>query len=405
MSYDPNRLYRRPAPDVHTRWASFENPRAAKGAAARENRGAKGHPFEPLPAGESVTLVDVDGPGIVTRLWLTVSDRSPTALRALRIDAFWDGAATPAVSAPLGDFFGVGLPRRAPFESALFSDPEGRSFCCLVPMPFRTGARIVVTNEGDTDLKHLFYDADLLLGADPGPDALYFHTFWHRESPNVLGAPLTILPHTAGVGRYLGCSVGVRANPAYGKTWWGEGELKVWLDGDTDLPTLCGSGAEDLIGTAWGLERAYSHQTQGCPIADTEHGEWSFYRYHTVDPVYFHEECRVALDTYGGGDIASVRDLVRAGVPLIPITIDDGNGRPINLLDLPEPVDLLDPALPAGWCNFWRQDDWSAVAYFYLDRPENGLPALAPVGERTVAYAFRPPTYRPDADRPASRRS
>lgn len=370
-------LYRRPAPGVQTRWASFENPGAVKGGAATANRGAKGAPFAGIAAGETKTLVDVTGPGVIHRIWLTVSDRSPERLRALRIDMWWDGAATPAVSAPLGDFFGIGLGRRGiPFECALFSDPEGRSFDCFAPMPFRTAARVTVTNEGATDLTHLYYDADMTLGADPGDDALYFHAHWRRERPNRLGEPFTILPRVQGTGRYLGCNIGVLADPVYQGAWWGEGELKVWLDGDGEHPTLCGTGTEDMLGTAWG-QGTFAHRTQGCTVADAESGAWAFYRYHTLDPVWFHSDCRVALDVIGGGERAKVLALHRAGVPLVPLSVDLGTGRTVNLRE-GEPM----PPGEGGGCNFFRRDDYSATAYFYLDRPENGLPPLAGVEER-----------------------
>lgn len=111
---------------VQTRWASFENLGAGRSCAELENKGAKWHAFDRLGAGETRTLLDVKGSGTVCRIWVTINDRSPEMLRSLRLDMFWDQAATPAVSAPLGDFFGVGLGRRIPFECALFSDPEGR---------------------------------------------------------------------------------------------------------------------------------------------------------------------------------------------------------------------------------------------------------------------------------------
>jgi len=97
-------------------------------------------------------------------------------LRSLRIEMYWDGAKTPAVSAPFGDFFGVGLGKRVPFESELFCDPEGRSFNCYIPMPFRNAAKIIITNESDTDIKSIYYDVNYLLTAAHDRDVLYFHT-------------------------------------------------------------------------------------------------------------------------------------------------------------------------------------------------------------------------------------
>ena len=209
---------------------------------------------------------------------------------------------------------------------------------------------------------------------------MYFHAYWHRESPNVLGNDLQVLPHLEGSGRYLGSNIGITANPAYEGSWWGEGEFKVWLDGDQEHPTLCGTGTEDFIGTAWG-QGQYTHQTQGCPIADRDNRQWCFYRYHVPDPIYFDQNCRAVLQTIGGCNRFKAIELMEKGVPLIPVSVDaKGGGRFFRLLD--QPTDLKDPSLPEGWCNFYRQDDWSSTAYFYLDRPENGLPALADVKTR-----------------------
>ena len=376
-------LYRK-RPGVQTRWSSFENPGAEKGRGATTNRGAKGCPCDALPAGSSRVLVDVAGSGTVCRIWLTIRDRSPEMLRSLRLDMTWDNAATPAVSVPLGDFFGVGLGRRTPFECELFSDPEGRSFNCFIPMPFRSSARITITNESARDLSHLFYDIDFLLDVPHDDNVLYFHAHWRRESPNALGEDFVVLPRVQGTGRYLGSNIGVITDAAYGETWWGEGEFKVWLDGDDQHPTLCGTGTEDFIGGAWG-QGVFCNRTQGCLVADRENRQWAFFRYHTHDPIYFAADCRTAIQTIGGSQKETVVALQRAGVALVPVTIDGGGGgKVVRLMDRPQPVDLADPSVPEGWCNFYRQDDWSACAYFYMDRPENGLPALAPVALRTM---------------------
>jgi len=374
-------LFRKPAGHV-TRWSSFENPTAAKGRGALENKAAKGHAFDYIGPGQSRTLLDVKGSGIVTRIWLTVMDRSPKMLRSLRIDMFWDDAKTPAVSAPLGDFFGLGLGRCVPFENALFADPEGRSFNCYVPMPFRTAARIVVTNDSDKRLSHLFYDVDFTLTPPHGPDVLYFHAHWRREKPTTLGRDFEILPKVRGRGRFLGSNIGVIIDPVYGESWWGEGEVKIYLDGDDAHPTLVGTGTEDYIGTGWG-QGTYAGRYQGCLIADNTKRQWAFYRYHIPDPVWFDADCRVTMQQVGGIGLDYVRGLLKKGAPLIPISIDAGGGDKFTrLLDKRGKLDLSDPSLPGGHCNFYRRDDWSATSYFYLDRPESGLPPLAPVAER-----------------------
>lgn len=179
-------LYRKPQGAV-TRWSSFENLNGAKGLGGQTNQGAKGNAAEPLKAGESKTLLDVAGSGMITRMWFTAIDRSPEMLRGLKLEMFWDGAATPAVSAPLADFFGAILAKPLPFESALFSNPEGRSFNCFVSMPFRKAAKVVITNESGKDLGFLFFNIDFVLGIEHGPDTLYFHAYWRREHPRPWG--------------------------------------------------------------------------------------------------------------------------------------------------------------------------------------------------------------------------
>lgn len=362
------------APGVQTRWSSFENPQAERGQGALDNKGCKGHPCDELLAGETKTLLDVNGSGTVHRIWMTIDDRSPKMLRSLRLDMYWDGASKPAASVPLGDFFGISLGRRTPFENALFSDPEGRSFNSFTQMPFRTAARISITNESDEDLKFLFYDVNVSLGIEHTADMLYFHTYWHRESPNELGQELDILPTVPGNGRFLGCNVGIITDPIYDDAWWGEGEVKVWF-GDDEHPTLCGTGTEDYIGTAWG-QGAYSHRTQGCPIADPENRQWCFYRYHLDDPIYFDDGCRVAIQTIGGCFKKNAVTLQEKNVPLIPVTIGPHEGEPmVRLMDRNERRELS--SIPEdGWCNFWRQDDWSATAYFYHESPTGILPAI-----------------------------
>jgi hypothetical protein len=353
---------------IETRWASPENPTGARGNGGQANAGRKGAPFVAVPAGGRVVLAEaVSTSGIVRRIWMTLSDRSPAMLRGIRIEMFWDGAKTPAVSAPLGDFFGHALGEMRPFQSALFSSPEGRSLVTVIPMPFRTGMRIVLTNESGRTLEQLFYDVDYTLGDTVGSDAMYFHAVFRRERQTTLQRDFEMLPHVAGRGRYLGATLGVIADTArYGKSWWGEGEVKVFLDGDRDRPTLNGTGTEDYIGTAYG-QGAYAHAYQGCPLADDEHYRYGFYRLHVPDPIYFRTDARVTIQQIGYYGTGEMGPLMTRGEPVMRA----GAG--------PEPMDLTKPNQ-----LFERQDDWSSVAYFYLDRPENGLGPLAPAADRTA---------------------
>jgi hypothetical protein len=350
---------------VETRWASGENPTGEKGKGGQANGGRKGAPTVAIKAGQSRVLAEATHTsGTVRRIWMTFPDRSPRNLRSLRIDIYWDGATTPAVSAPLGDFFGIGLGQTTIFQSALFSNPEGRSFNCFIPMPFKTGMKIVMTNESDANLDELFYDVDYTLGDKHDANMLYFHAHFRREHPTRLQRDYEMLPKVEGKGRYLGTNIGVIVNQkTYFNTWWGEGEVKIYLDGDRESPTLSGTGTEDYIGTAWG-QGQFAHAFQGSPIADEKNMRWCFYRYHIPDPIYFYKDLRVTIQQIGylaphsrPAVVEANRRLYRAGPGLVEMDMSkDG--------------------------KFERDDDWSSCTYFYLNRPVNNLPPLEPVSRR-----------------------
>jgi hypothetical protein len=372
-------------PDEQTRWISPENSTGDKGAGARENRGAKGHAFETIAIGGSHVLANIKGAGIIDRVWMTIEDRSPEALRGLKLEIFWDGSRLPAVSAPLGDFFLHGAGQMVPMETALLASPEGRSFVSTIPMPFRSGAKIVVTNESPKPVNLIFFDVNYRQLARQPANALYFHAWWSRERATKLGRDFRILPRIQGRGRFLGASVTVLTNRIYEKTWWGEGEVKIALDGDqSSQPSLVGTGTEDYIGTAWG-QGAFINRFQGAPIATwDDDGRWTFYRWHVPDPVWFHRDIEVSLQIVGGARKNIVQGLLAKGAPLIPVTIDPGSRNNFQKL-LESGKKLSDPSLPDGHTNFYRSDDVAAVAYYYLDRPGGALPPLSEPAERLAA--------------------
>lgn len=374
------KLYELPE-NTTTAWASFENPTAGKGLGAQENAGAKGHPANAIMPGEEIDLLNVKGSGVVNRIWMTIGDRSPEMLRSLVLEMYWDNADKPAVSVPLGDFFGIGLGKKVPFESVFFTDPEGRSFNCYIPMPFKKAARIIVRNESDKKLGALFYDIDLQK-KEIAQDIPYFHAYWSRTQATELGKDFTILPKVKGKGRFLGTNIGLITAKEYGNTWWGEGEVKMYVDGDGKYPSLVGSGTEDYIGTAYG-QGEFSHQYQGAPVVNDTARKYAFYRYHIPDPVYFYDNIRVIIQQIGGAPKEKVRKMIQAGADLRPVTISSEEGV-VKLLEKQDYENLNDPDLPDGWTNFYRSDDVSATAYFYLNKPTNNLPDLQPVQIRTA---------------------
>jgi len=359
---------------VETRWATAENLTAEKGAAARANAGRKGYPFFPLDAGEQKVIGEVRGhSGMIRWIYATVLDRSPKMLRGMRIDIYWDGASKPAVSAPLGDLFGLGLGMCVPFESAVNGSAEGKSFHLHVPMPFRKGFRAVITNETDQIQKVFAYAIEFTVGDEIPPEACYFHAHWRRENPTTFQRDYEILPRVEGRGRFLGSCCSVIANQAdYLNLWWGEGEPKVYLDGDREYPTIAGSGTEDYFGSAWDFGGSYTQLYHGLPVCDMERMRFSMYRYHVPDPVYFHRDCRMTIQQMGSWGPQTRPRLLAHGKPVYkagPGLVEDDIRRE-------------DPQRLFGL--FERRDDWSSCAYFYLDRPENDLPPLPSWKERVA---------------------
>lgn len=340
---------------LKTRWITAENMIGEKGQAGKSNGGRKGSAYVTLDVGERKVIADISGSsGMVRRIWMTICDLSPKILQGLQIEIYWDNASTPAVSSPIGDFFGQALGQNKTFENALFSSPEGRSFNCFAPMPFKNAMKIVVTNTTDTNLFAFFYEIDYTLGDAFDKNTLYFHAIYNRQNPTKLKEDFEILPKIVGQGRYLGVNISINCKIDENfHSGFGEGEVKIYLDGDTEYPTLCGTGTEDYTGTGWGMG-VYSHLYQGCTISDTQNEKYAFYRYHIPDPVYFDKDIRVTLQQMGWASRASVLEMERTGNKYYHL----GEGWPEIDLSL-------------KYDNFLheRRDDVACCTYFYLSAP------------------------------------
>lgn len=355
---------------ITTMWYTAENPGGVKGGAGKANHGRKGAPAAHLAPRQTLTLMSEGGSGTVRRIWI-VPTMNPAHLRGIRIEIFWDGAATPAVNAPLGDFFCQNGGRSVAFESGLFASPEGRSLVCFIPMPFRRGALIRLVNETN-EPNCIYYEIDATLG-DDNTDNLYFHAYWRRENPTRLRRDFTILPNVKGRGRFIGTSILSRIDEKMNNFWWGEGEVKAYIDDDGEYPSLCGTGTEDYIATGYGQGK-FETLWSGNIIAEQDR-LYSYYRFHIPDPVYFYRNIRVTIQNMGGPTYRQMLDAMRRTPGLRFMKAGDGT-QWFTEEELEAHPDWATP--------MERYDDYSATAYWYMDRPENGLGPIQPLSERTA---------------------
>jgi hypothetical protein len=350
---------------LDSRAVTFENPTGARGAGGAAHGGRKGAPNRTLQPGEKVVLADLEGPGVLRHIWVTIPPMRPERMRSQLLEVFYDGRAEPSISAPLLDFFGLPHGRPAPYASAVLTAQEGRGFNCYLPIPFRERVRIEYTNHADREVT-LYYQVDYTLQPELPAELGYLHVAFRRENPTVMRRDFVITEGMRGPGRFLGCAIGVRTIDAGG--WYGEGEVKVYRDGDTDLPTICGTGLEDYVGTAWGMG-AHHAPYGGVPLCLSEHGAAaegmgvlpdfiSFYRWHLPDPIVFRESLKVTIQQIGAAFFVQGQEAELAAYEVSnPIA---GEGRMQGLPD----------AILAG--GIWeRVDDYSCTSYVYCTEPQD----------------------------------
>ncbi|UDQ96514.1 glycoside hydrolase family 172 protein [Lentisphaerota bacterium WC36G] len=386
---DIDNVYKMPAKNVQTRWVSAENMTGEKGQGAKTNKGAKGDAYLLIAPGEKKVIFDQKGAGIITKIWSANNLRwNYNERRKVSIEMYWDNAEKPAVDVPLFDFFGNGLSVLSKFESALFASPEGKSHNCFIKMPYKKAAKIVINNKSNKIM--MFYFKINFLKLDKLPDdTLYFHAYWHRDLNTKKGEDFEILPPVKGIGRFIGSHIGVIGNPKYKGSWFGEGEVKIYLDGDKKYPTLAGTGTEDYIGTGWG-QGQYANHIQGSLISDKKHDIYSFYRYHLVDPVYFHKDIKVTIQQMGNANKNLLMKIRKRGdhvEPLWSYVRKDGLNASKRYLDMENPPKLEDKNFPVCSTTYYRSDDVCATAYFYLNTPESNLPKLQSIEERNKDMA------------------
>jgi hypothetical protein len=317
-----------------SRSISFENPTGAPGeggkAASNLGPGRKGSPMRNVKPGETVQLADIEGPGTIRHIWITTA-REPAVLRGLVVRAWWEGQEHPSIECPVGDLFGFAHGKVMPFQSAVHSVGPSAGMNLWLPMPFAKRAKVSLTNESDKQVP-LFYQLTYTLGDKHPADVGRLHVLFRRENPTTEKIDFELLPKRTNKGRFIGSVIGIR-NLHPGQ-WWGEGEVKVYMDGDTQSPTIVGTGSEDYVGLSWGVQQV-QYLYNGCSLNQKEF--ISMYRWHLPDPIAWQKEARIAIQQI-------------------------------------------------AWKNGLSetQDDWSCATFWFEPTPSAPLPAMPDVKSRTT---------------------
>ena len=269
------------------------------GAAVDLGQGWKVRPFQPLPAGQTVTLMDVGGPGIIQHIWMAMAS-GPDIQRFGRANVlrfYWDGEDTPSVETPFTDFFAIGHDLFAPVNSLAVTVNPQSAMNCYWPMPFRKHAKVTITNESQEDLKLGFQIT--YAETEVPEEAGSFHAQWRRAVTDPADPDYVILDHVKGQGQYVGTFL---AWTQLSDGWFGEGEIKFYMDGDREFPSICGTGTEDYFCGSYGFPQVYTTAYAGNTLKHPgEDGppKWSMYRWHIMDPVCFQSELRVTIQALG----------------------------------------------------------------------------------------------------------
>ena len=307
----------------------------AKNAARDLGTGWKVNPYLHIAPGETLELANMSGPGIINHIWLT-----PTGVwRNQIIRFYWDDSEVPSVECPLGDFFACGWGRYAHVNSLAVCVNPGSAFNCYWSMPFRKNCRITLENRNDEQVT-VYYQITYTLQPVP-ENAGYFHAQFRRANPLPYKEDYTILDGVTGKGQFVGTYMAWGVNNC---GWWGEGEIKFFMDGDREYPTICGTGTEDYFCGSYDFEDRITHEYVEFSTAYTglpqvirpnrlydSQMRFGMYRWHITDPIYFQKDLKVTIQALGW----------RSGGRYLPL-----------------------------------QDDIASVAFWYQDAPQKALPAL-----------------------------
>ena len=313
---------------------------SAKNAARELGQGWKVNPYVVLNAGETAILADIEGEGAIKHFWITDSAKYG---RQLLLRIYFDGQKTPSVNVPLSDFFAnADYNEYRQINSLAMCYNPRKGMNCYFEMPYFKGFRVEIENTGTTNA-NIFYQIDCE-EKKISPDSLYFHAQFRRVNPLPYKAVYTILDNIKGNGLYVGTYLhwGVKSNG-----WWGEGEIKFYIDGDTDFPSICGTGTEDYFCGAYNFDVNGKYTEFSSPysgLSKVGHTDdiyrsqryFDMYRWHITDPIYFKEDLRVTIQALGWRS----------------------EGRYLPL-----------------------QDDISSVAYWYSDNLEDDYPSMPSANE------------------------
>jgi hypothetical protein len=333
--------------NARTRSVSPENFTGEKGRGAMATQGTgaqaardlgvgwKISPSVHIEPGQTFTLADITGPGAIQHIWMTPTGHWRHSI--LRI--YWDGETSPSVETPVGDFFASGWGKYAQINSAAVAVNPGSAFNCYWVMPFRRSCRMTLENIAEQRMT-VYYQIDHTL-TDISDDAAYLHAQFRRVNPLPYKQDYTIVDGIRGEGHFVGTHLSWGVN---NKGWWGEGEIKFFMDGDTDHPTICGTGTEDYFCGSYNFEnqetkkyQEFSAPYSGLPLVVRGDGvydsqqRFGLYRWHVIDPIRFAQDLRVTIQALGW----------RAGGRYLPL-----------------------------------QDDISSVAYWYQSEPHGPFPGL-----------------------------
>jgi len=272
-------------------------------AAKDLGKGWKVNPFIEIKSNETITIAEIEGPGAIQHIWMT-----PTGNWRFSILRFyWDDEAEPSIEVPVGDFFGMAFNEYAQLNSLAVTVNPGSAFNCYWKMPFRKKCKVTMENLNHAESMRLYYQVDYTL-TEIGQDEAYFHAQFRRSNPTT-GSIHTLVDNIKGKGQYVGCYMAWNVN---NNAWWGEGEIKFFMDGDTQYPTINGTGTEDYFCGSYNFENSKTKQYQEFSTAYAglhqvirpdglykSQQAFGMYRWHIMDPIRFDKDLRITIQDLG----------------------------------------------------------------------------------------------------------